>query len=140
MKVFIDTNILVDYLGQRDEFYLPAAQIFELAQQKNINLCISALSFATASYLLERFSKISKQEIVQLFAEIDKFCMVSPVNSYTFKVALMLGFSDFEDAMQYVSALQCDADVIVTRNKEDFIEDAIKIMSPQEFLDSLIRR
>ena len=58
-KVFLDTNILIDYLARRGQFFEPAAQIVQLGQQHEFSLLVSAMSFATASFILEAHLKLS---------------------------------------------------------------------------------
>ena len=56
-NVFLDTNIFIDFLAHRGEFYEPAALIVSLSIQNKIHLQVSSLSFATASYILSQHHK-----------------------------------------------------------------------------------
>ena len=73
-KVFLDTNILIDYLARRGQFFEPAAQIVQLGQQYEFGLLVSAMSFATASFILEAHHKLSNETIVRKFAEFVTMC------------------------------------------------------------------
>ena len=137
-KVFIDTNILIDYLARRGDFFAPAAQIVQLGQQCKCEILVSAMSFATASFILESHHKLPNEVIVQKFAKFVKMCNVTPVDSLIVDKAIASGFSDFEDAMQYYSAMREGADVIITRNCRDFIAAKISVFEPQAFLDMLV--
>lgn len=55
-KFFINTNVLIDFLGERDPFYDAAARIVSRADRKEIELMASSLSYATASYILMRYN------------------------------------------------------------------------------------
>lgn len=138
-KVFLDTNILIDYLARRGQFFEPAAQIVQLGQQYDCQLLVSALSFATASFILESHHKLPNDVIVRKFAEFVKMCNVTPVDSLIIDEAIASRFSDFEDAMQYYSAIREGADAIITRNNSDFSAAQIEVFEPQEFLDMLTK-
>ena len=138
-KVFLDTNVLIDYFGRRGQFFEPAAQIVQLGQQHSCQVLVSALSFATASFILESHHKLSNDAIVRKFSEFVKMCNVTPVDSLIIDEAIASRFSDFEDAMQYYSAIREDADAIITRNSSDFNVAQIPVFEPQEFLDMLTK-
>ncbi len=136
-KVFLDTNILIDYLARRGRFFEPAAQIVQLGQQHEFGLLVSAMSFATASFILEAHHKLSNEAVVHKFAEFVTMCNVTPVDSLTVDEAIASRFSDFEDAMQYYSAIRAGANAIITRNSSDFTASQIEVYEPQQFLNML---
>lgn len=136
-KVFIDTNVFIDYLGQREQFYVPAAKIVSLADRGLIRLIVSSLSFATGSYVLETHCHKTAEEIVESYRQFVTICGIATVDEATILTAIKHPFDDFEDAMQYHAALADNADCIVTRNKSDFTPTSIPVMEPQEFLDML---
>lgn len=139
-RAFLDTNILVDYLSHRQQFYQNAALIISSCDEKGFRMLVSALSFATASYLLETHYKKSPETIKTLFDNFVKACSVTPVDSQTVDESIASSFSDFEDAMQYYSALREGADLIITRNKDDYRGALIPVYEPQEFLDLLTKK
>lgn len=132
-KVFLDTNVVVDFLCERGQFYLPAARIVVKAFHKEITICCSSLTFATASYLMGR-SKLDSATIFQKIASFCTLCTPTVVDQSTIDAALHSEFKDFEDALQYFSARQYGADVIITRNKADFDSSLIPCYEPTEFL------
>ena len=137
-KVFIDTNVMIDYLAERADFYRPACQILSLAERKKIKLYASSLSFATTSYVLNR---VKPTEIVNsALSGFMTLCSPTAVDASIVASALTSSFKDFEDALQYFSAVKSNMDVIVTRNKKDFQDSTLLIMEPQEFLDHLIKK
>jgi predicted nucleic acid-binding protein len=136
-KVFLDTNIIIDYLARRGDFFEPAAQIVQLGLQRECQLLVSALSFATASFILESHHKLPNEVVVHKFAEFVKMCNVTPVDSFIIDEAIASRFSDFEDAMQYYSAIREGADAIITRNSSDFDVAQIDVFEPHSFLDML---
>ena len=136
-KVFLDTNVLIDYLARRGQFFEPAAQIVQLGQERKIKILVSALSFATASFILEAHHKLSNEAIVRKFSEFIKMCNITPVDSLVIEEAIASQFSDFEDAMQYFSAIREDADAIITRNVNDYSTSQVAVFDPQSFLNML---
>ena len=136
-KVFLDTNVLIDYLARRGQFFQHAALIVQLGKERKCQLLVSALSFATASFILESHHKLTNDVIVQKFAQFVKMCNVTPVDSLFIDEAIASRFSDFEDAMQYYSAIREGADAIITRNSDDFDVAKIEVYEPQKFLDML---
>ena len=134
MKIFLDTNILIDYLSRREPFFEPAALLLQLGKRKKCQLMVSSLSFATASFILQAHYKMSHRAIVTLFAKIVDLCHITTVNTHTVQDAIESDFEDFEDALQYYSAMNEKADCIVTRNKQDFSTSKIAVYAPMELM------
>ena len=137
-RIFIDTNILIDFLARRGKFFNPAWGVVSRSN-KGDTILFSALSFDTASYIMATHHKMSGETIVRLFDNFVKTCHVTPVDSQTIDESVASEFGDFEDAMQYYSALREQADVIITRNKDDYEAAQIPVYEPQEFLDMLTK-
>lgn len=133
-KVFIDTNILIDFLSHREHFFDEAALIFQLGRRRKVCLLVSSLSFATASFILEAHYKLPLNTVTKLFKDIIGMCYITPVDNRTVVDAVSSAFNDIEDAMQYFSALREQADIIITRNPQDFRKSKIPVLSPTEFL------
>ena len=134
-RLFIDTNIMLDLLGERIPFYESAAKIATLADKGEIIMVVSALSFPTVSYLLGKYesadavkSKLRKFKIISEISELDE---------RTIEKGLDSAFADFEDALQYYCAIKSECDVIITRNQKDFKPSVIPVMSAEEFLMSI---
>lgn len=137
-RVFIDTNVLIDYLGHRESFYVEAAVIFSLAKNKKIQLLVSSLSIVTASYVLKRHYSTNHELIIEDFKRLIELCHITTIDVSTIMSAVDSAFKDFEDAVQHFSALSASADVIVTRNEVDFKESLKPVMSPTAFLSSIL--
>ena len=138
-RIFIDTNILIDFLARRGEFFIPAWGVVSRSKQGD-KILVSALAFATASYVMENHHKLSQVTIKMLFDNFIKTCSITPVDSQTIDESIASEFGDFEDAMQYYSALREQADVIITRNKDDYEAARLPVYEPQEFLDLLTQK
>ncbi|RHJ91444.1 type II toxin-antitoxin system VapC family toxin [Parabacteroides bouchesdurhonensis] len=131
-RLFLDNNILVDFLGERDPFCVPVEKLVSLADKNKVELYASSLSFATTFYLLARYE--STEAILEKFRKFLILCSVSPVDETVVKKALASGFKDFEDAMQYYSALAVNATAIITRNAKDFKASTLPVFSAEEYL------
>ncbi len=134
MKVFLDTNIVIDLLDKREPFYIDAVKLFTLAYQKKITLFVSPMTYATASYLLRKHGKEGMRKLLNNFRQLSQ---ITTADERVVDAALASSFDDYEDALQYYSALTRNADVIVTRNKKDFTSASIPVLSPAELLKQL---
>lgn len=132
-KIFIDTNVLLDLLLEREPWAKNAALLFSMADRKEVELLCCSLSFSTAVYLMQRF-KYTRKEIVSKLSIVKSICTITTVNEAVIDRMLQSDFSDFEDAIQYYSALSFGAEVIITRNHKDFADSRIPVMTPQEFI------
>ena len=137
ITVFFDTNIMIDVIGRREQFCRPSLQIMSLADRGLIRICVSAMSYATASFILGRDNK--ELDIFREFAKFMKITTATLVDSSTIEQSVESKFKDFEDAMQYFSAKHEDIDYIITRNKKDFTASDIPVLKPQEFVDYLLK-
>lgn len=104
MKVFLDTNIMLDFLRERKLFFKPAEEILNLVAIGELSICVSALSFATCNYFLGKEfglaiakEKISKFKIISEIVALDELIIEKSLNS---------NFSDFEDGLQCFSAFK----------------------------------
>ena len=138
IQVFLDTNVIIDYLGNRTGFYDDAAVIMSLAINQKIELHAAAMSFATASYILSK--KNNNDSIKTLIADFCKICRVVSTDEECVNYATLSDFEDFEDAMQYKCAQKAKADYIVTRNIKDFKAANIKVRTPEDFLEDFINQ
>lgn len=138
-RAFLDTNVIVDYLVRREHFYDDAAIIISLAKHKKIRIYVASMSFATASYLMEKYYNNDANAIKLAISNFIKYCNVTVVDRTTIEESIASAFDDFEDGMQYSCALGSKADYIVTRNTDDYKESYITAVEPKEFLDILIK-
>jgi len=118
-KLLIDTNIVLDLLARRHPFYAGAAEIFSHADKNKLNLSISSLTIANTNYVLTRLKSASEvREILRRFKVLVK---VLTLNDKIIELALNDSkFTDFEDGLQYYTAIENNMDTIITRNSKDF--------------------
>ena len=134
-KLFIDTNVMMDLLGERLPHYDSIAKIATLADKGKVKMVVSAFSYPTVYYLLTKYETSAKvKEKLRKFKIISE---ISDLDETIIEKGLASNFSDFEDALQYHCALKADCDIIVTRNAKNFKESAIPVMLGEEFIQSL---
>lgn len=131
-RLLIDTNIIVDLLAKRKDFYQEAQELFTLADEKSISLFISALTFANTHYILLR--NLNAEETRKVMIKFKTLVEVLPLEDKIQDLALASDFNDFEDALQYYTALDNQLDIIITRNKKDFKKSKLPVLTAGEYL------
>ncbi len=132
-RVFVDTNIIIDLLSQRINYFEDSQYFFSFAHDNNIQLFVSTLSFANTHYILSDRLKVSK--VRNTLRKFKTLINTVPFDDKILKLALGEEFRDFEDAIQYYSAIQSECEVIITRNKKEFKMSEIPVLSALEFLN-----
>ncbi len=135
-RIFLDTNVILDLLGERVPFYDSIAKVATLADQKKLTLIVSPLSFTSLDYVLNKYE--IAESVLNKLRKFKIICEVCEVNEETIDKALNSSFKDFEDALQYFTALQANCSIIITRNGKDFKQATIPIMTAEEYLSSII--
>jgi predicted nucleic acid-binding protein len=136
IKILIDTNIVIDLLAKREPFYKSAAQLFSLADKQKLELSISSLSFANTNYVLSRLK--STQEAREILRRFRVLIKVLQLNDKLIDLALNdNNFKDFEDGLQYYTAIENEQNIIITRDLHDFRESKIPVMTAEEYLISI---
>ena len=136
MKVYVDTNILIDLVCSREEYLADAQRLFSLGYAGKIRLVLSALSYVNTVYIGRKY-RFSMQEIKESLSRIASFTEVSGLTGDVVAWALSCDWSDYEDATQYRSALSSGADCIVTRNKKDYSKSSLPVCSVAELMERL---
>lgn len=134
-KLLVDTNIILDLLAKREDFYEEAQLLFTLGDNKKVDLCISALSMANIHYLLTKVQ--GKENARKILIRFKVLVRVLPLDDKITELALASDFSDFEDAIQYFTAIENQMDIIITRNKKDFKIAKLPVLTAREYLKKL---
>ena len=132
-RLFIDTNVMLDFLVQREPHFATAESLFALACDKKIRLIASSLSFITSHYVLSRHG-MDEKSIRLLLQKTCAMCEVEKIDRDTIANAIASPFKDMEDALQHLCALSAKADIIITRNEKDFTASQLPVMHPAEFI------
>lgn len=132
MKLFVDTNVVIDVLARREQFYDASSAILTMLEKDQAEGFISAISFNSIHYILRKHSGKVKADnairaLLSVFniATLDKRILTRTIESW---------FNDFEDGIQFFSAIRCNADYLISRNVRDFPHDDIPVLTPEEFL------
>ena len=135
MRAYVDTNILVDLVLARQEFLPDAQRVFAIGYAGEAQLVVSALSFVNTVYLGRKY-KFPMDDVLSKLRMIADFVDVSDLSGQNVVDMLNSGWRDYEDATQHRSAIDEQADCIVTRNKKDFKASTLPVLTPLEFFMS----
>lgn len=133
-KVLADVNVCLDLIMDRKPFVEHSGQLFELAENGDIELCISGLSFDKLFYVMR--PAIGAKKSIEKLRLLRENVHVAYVNTRVVDQALQSGWTDLEDALQYFCAVHNGCDYLVTRNKNDFKsgKDSLMVVTPMEFI------
>lgn len=131
-SVLCDINVILDIFLKRDPHYAPAARLFSLIEEKQLHGFLSAQSFPILFYLLTK--ELNREKAIRVLEKLRIVFRVAAVDEKVIDLALASSFKDFEDAVQYYSALHVGADCLIIRNRTDYRADRLPVMTPEEFL------
>jgi predicted nucleic acid-binding protein len=134
-RIFLDTNVILDLLAQRVPFYDSIAKLATLADQKKVTLVSSPLSYTTVDYVLNKFE--SSESVLNKLRKFKIICNVCEINEKIIEKGLNSNFNDFEDSIQYYTALESKCSIIITRNGKDFKNSTIPVLTAEEYLSSI---
>lgn len=132
-SLLIDTNIVIDLLAERTGFYDDSAELFSLKDRELLKLTISSLTFANTNYILSKLKSAKEARAI-----LRKFKVLVEVLSLDDKITELAlsddSFPDFGDGLQYYSAIENQVDIIISRNKKDFKNSKLPVLTAKEFL------
>jgi len=131
-KIFIDTDIFLDVLANRQPFYDKAAAIFTLIDSGKIIGFTSPIVFANLYYILSK--QLSKKYAISSLKKLKTLIRIVQVDEKNINLSLESDYSDFEDAIQYHAALSAGLSTLITRNIKDYKNPTITVCTPEEFL------
>lgn len=138
MKVLVDTNILLDVLTRREPHYQSGAQFWTLVKEDLVQGYISAISVNNLYYIIK---KLTKQSIAEAFVdEVLSDFEVVPLTKDILRQARTRKGKDYEDLIQYFSAIHAGCEYIITRSKKDFPRMGIKLATPQEYFREMRKK
>ena len=132
IKALIDTNVLLDHLAHREGFYQDAAAVFSLVDEGRLTGIVSSLSIVNCAYVLPKH--YDGNAVLEQIKTMLRMFTISNVDASVLEQAASLEPHDYEDAVQYLSALPYRPDVIITRDKRGFNDFDILVMTPAEFV------
>ena len=132
-RVFVDSDVILDVALARQPFLDGSRMLLSLLENNIALGFISANCVANIYYFLRKSGGDSKARL--FISNLLKYLTVSPVDHSNIVSSLKSEFSDFEDAIQYHSALEAQCECIVTRNIEDYKKSNIEVYLPIEFVN-----
>lgn len=132
-RIFVDSDVVIDFFTDREPHVNPASELFELNELGSVKMYLSAVSINNIYYIGRRFLGHKKTiEVVELLTEMTN---IVGTTKKEITQALKNDFSDFEDSIQYSSALNVkNLDAIITRNTKDYRNSSIAVLTPVNFL------
>lgn len=132
-KIFLDTDVIIDFLIDRQPHVVSASKIFDLADKKEIQVCTSVLSINNVHYIVRKF--LGERKTREVIEEILEIVNVLSVSKEDVKNAIKSRFRDFEDAIQHSVAINDESiNTIITRNTKDYKFSKISVFSPEDFV------
>lgn len=132
MKVLLDINVVLDVVLERAPWAADSARLLDAAERGAVKAFVAGHTITTAYYVISRNSTARKAATA--IADIMRVATIIPVDRADFTQALVLGMTDFEDAVQAAAAAKIGADFIATRNAKDFRRSPVSPRSPAELL------
>ena len=134
MRVLIDTNVVLDFLQEREPFVDDAAKLFEKIDTGEVERLIAATTVTNIYYIVRKAAGLiaAQDAIAQILMDLH----ICAVDRGILEQAIALNFQDFEDAVQCACAMAHGVDAIVTRDASGFVSAGISVVSPGE-LDTL---
>lgn len=132
MRILIDTNVILDIFLDREPFVNDAGLIWKAHEEERLTAYVSAITPVNLFYIARKLQgrEIATRAVHRLLATLP----VTTVNQRVLESSLVLGFEDFEDAVQHASAEAHGLDAIVTRNIEDFAKARLEVLAPGDFI------
>ena len=130
-KVFLDTNVLLDFVLGR-EGMKDALAILQLQEDNKVYLLTSILSMANVAYVAKKGR--TKEELYELMQGLSEMIHTLQMDEIQLQEALSVIAPDFEDMLQMICSKTHDCDAIITRNKKDFTLSETPVYTPDEFL------
>ena len=126
MKVYVDTNVLIDFVCQREEFAGPANCLMALGCMGKVQLQTLSLSYVTAMFVAQKYNR---QNVAESLLFVSEFVEILDLRAKTVVEMLSSGWKDYEDATQHATAIIANADCIITRNPKDFTDSSLPVYS-----------
>ena len=133
-KVFVDTDIIIDLLAMREPHYQFSARLFSKADEGDLKIYVSSLSLSNLNYFLSR--QYSAAQARKKLLTFKALVTVLSVSDKSVELALNSDFNDFEDALQYFTALEHKITTLLTRNLKDYKKANISVLTAEQYLKS----
>jgi predicted nucleic acid-binding protein len=133
-KVFIDSDVVLDFYVRREPHHETALRLFTHLKRERTRCYTSAVVMANAYYMLTRIE--SATYALDKMRKLRKFVSIAPLNESIIDVALSFPYKDFEDSIQFQCALQNGIETLITRNAKDYPKGQLKLADPGQYLSA----
>ena len=133
-RVFVDTNIVLDWLAKREPYFPFARDLFLKAERGEIEILVSTMTYISLEYILRK--KIGKEDTIKALFGLRSITKTCSSGEKEIDLAFLSDFSDFEDAVQYSTAVSNKASCVITRNLKDFKKAKLPILTAEQYLKS----
>ncbi len=135
-KIFVDSDVIIDFFTDREPFASPASKIFELNESGIVQIYISAVSLNNIYYIVRKF--IGHKNTIKIVEELVEIAEIVGTTKNEIVQALKNDFKDYEDSIQYSSALNIKGlEAIVTRNTKDYAKAKLPIFTSENYIKSM---
>ena len=134
-SVLVDLNVILDVLAQRQPHYVSSALVWAAVETGVVSGYVAAHSITTLFYLMARH--LDREQAIKAVQKLLTIFEVAAVDRLVIEHALALGWPDFEDAVQMVAAVQAGTNYLVTRNPQDFKDELVSVLHPDDLLNRL---
>lgn len=131
-KIFLDTDVILDFALAREPFFQNAQHLFTLIESNILQGFTSSLIIANCYYILQKF--YSHKEAIQIIQNLIQLLNILPVHKTDLQNSIKSNFKDFEDGIQASVAKENQIKILLTRNLKDYSKATLTILSPDEFL------
>jgi len=132
MKVYIDSDVIIDYLYDREPFNINSKIIFAHIERKTVTGYISSLILWNIYYVLSKYlGEKEARKKIKLFRSLIE---IIAIDGKIIDQGLNSSIKDFEDSIQYYAAKSMNVDFLITRNKKDYPKTGLSILNPDEFI------
>ena len=136
-KLFIDSDVVIDFLTDREPFANPSSEIFELNERGRLKLHLSATSINNIYYITRKY--IGHKETLKVIEDLTETTEIVVTTKKEIIQALKNNFKDFEDSIQYSTALRIKGlEAIITRNVKDYKNSEIAVFTPENYLKTIV--
>lgn len=136
-RLLIDTDVILDFFFDRQPFAENASKIFSLCESKKITGFVTPVIISNVYYLLRQSAKHEK--VIEKLKLLVSITEIAVMDKEVVTQALNSDFKDFEDALQNYSAeIHKEIDLIITRNTKDFKNSKLAVMSPDNYMKSIV--
>jgi len=136
-RILIDTDVILDFFFDRQPFAENASKIFSLCETKKITGFVTPVIISNVYYLLRQSAKHEK--VIEKLKLLVSITEIAVMDKEVVTQALNSDFKDFEDALQNYSAeIHKEIDLIITRNTKDFKNSKLAVMTPDNYIKSIV--